>query len=367
MNKHILIRADASLNMGTGHLMRCLALAQYLQNHQINPIFICAELPENLQTRLVNENIDSILIDAELGSNKDAEITINVAKKYQVNWVIIDGYQFNSEYQKQLKEADFKILFLDDYGHCNYYYADLVLNQNFGANQELYKNRENYTKLLLGSDYTLLRKDFLLWQKWEREIKPHAHKILVTMGGSDPDNVTLKVIQALSLIFDPPQSPLIRIFDPPQPPLIRGELEIIVIVGGSNPHFDSLKTYCDTLPFNITLKQNVDDMPKLMAWADMAICAGGSTNWELAFMGLPSIIITIADNQKEIAQNLANMGLIISLGWWENVTIDMIRNAILGLIQNQNKRENMSYLGRQLIDGKGCDRIFLSMLYNDKQ
>jgi len=275
-----------------------------------------------------------------------------------------------------------KILFFDDYGHCNYYYSDLVLNQNFGANQELYKNRESYTKLLLGSDYTLLRKEFLSWQKWEREIKPYANKILVTMGGSDPDNVTLKVIKALSLIFESPD-------DPPQPPFVRGEsktrkwlirgesktggcliggdLEVVVIVGGSNPHFDSLKSYCDTLPFNLSLKQNVANMTELMAWADMAICAGGSTNWELAFMGLPSIVITIADNQREIAQNLADMGLIISLGWWENITIDMLKNAILGLISDKNKRKKMSYLGKTLIDGQGCDRIFQAMIYNDKQ
>jgi len=128
INEFILIRADASLNIGTGHIMRCLALAQYLQNHQVKPIFICAELPNNLQTRLINENIKFILINAELGSDQDAKITINLANQYQVNWIIIDGYQFNSEYQKQLKEAGFKILFFDDYGHCNYYYADLILN-----------------------------------------------------------------------------------------------------------------------------------------------------------------------------------------------------------------------------------------------
>lgn len=356
----VLIRADASLNIGTGHIMRCLALAQYLQNHQINPIFICVELPDKLQRRLINEKIKFILIDAELGSNQDAQISINLAQKYQAHWLIIDGYQFNSEYQKQLKEAGFKILFFDDYGHCNYYYADLVLNQNFGANKELYKNRESYTKLLLGSDYTLLRKEFLSWQQWQREIKPYANKILVTMGGSDPDNVTLKVIQALSLIFESPD-------DPPQPPLVRGDLEVVVIVGGSNPHFDSLKSYCDTLPFNLTLKQNVANMTELMGWGDMAICAGGSTNWELAFMGLPSIIITVAYNQREIAQNLADMGLIISLGWWENITIDMLKNAILGLISDKNKRAKMSYLGKTLIDGQGCDRIFQAMIYNDKQ
>jgi UDP-2,4-diacetamido-2,4,6-trideoxy-beta-L-altropyranose hydrolase len=355
MFSNIIIRGDASLNMGTGHIMRCLAFAQYLQKYQINLIFICVELPNKLQTRLINEKIKFILINAELDSNQDAKITINLAQKYQVNWVIVDGYQFNGEYQKKLKEAGFKILFFDDYGHCNYYYADLVLNQNFGANQELYKNRENYTKLLLGSDYTLLRKEFLSWQKWEREIKPYANKILITMGGSDPDNVTLKVIQSLALIFDPPQ-----------PPLVRGELEIITIIGGSNPHFEYLKTYCDALPINIILKQNVEDMPELMAWADIAICAGGSTNWELAFMGLPSIVITIADNQKEIAQNLAQMGLIISLGWWKNVTIETIKKVILNLIQDKKKREKMSYLGIQLIDGRGCDRLFQAMIYKNK-
>ncbi len=352
---NILFRADASLNIGTGHLMRCLALAQTMLNQKYNPILLTNISSSFLDQRLVNEDIKVIYLPENIDNFTDIQETIKTAKNNNSPWVIVDGYQFNSEYQKCLKEAGLKVLFFDDYGHCNYYYADLILNQNLGADESLYKNRESYTQLLLGNHYTLLRKEFLSWQQWQRIIKPLATKILITLGGSDPDNVTLKVIKSLKLIFDPPQPPLKRgEFD-------RKELEIIVILGGSNPHFNLLKSYCDTLNLNIKLKQNIINMPELMAWADLAIAAGGSTNWELLFMGLPSIIITIADNQIDIAKKLNKMGLIINLGWHEDGTIEIIKNAILRLINSPIKRQEMSQKGRKLIDGYGSMRILEKM------
>lgn len=343
---NILIRADASLIIGTGHLMRCLALAQTLIQNNYQPILLTNISSNFLESRLINEGIKIIYLLENIDRFTDIKETIKMAKNVNSQWVIVDGYQFDSTYQKQLKEAGLKVLFFDDYGHCNYYYADLILNQNLGASESLYPNRESYTQLLLGNDYTLLRKEFLQWQKWQREIKSIAKKILITLGGSDPDNVTLKIIKGLALILDFPQRPL-----------TIESLEIIVIVGGSNPHFNLLKFYCERLDLNIKIKQNMTNMTELMAWADLAIAAGGSTNWELLFMGLPSIIITIANNQIDIAKKLDEMGLIINLGWHQNVNIEMIKNAILQVSNSAKTRQKMSKQGRQLIDGYGSLRI----------
>ncbi len=344
----ILIRADASPEIGTGHIMRCLALAQNLQHQHIKPVFVCVNLPPQLATRLTSENIDFILINEDVASSNDAQTTIKLSRKYQCNCIIVDGYQFDYEYQKRLKQVGLKVLFFDDYGHCKHYCADLILNQNLGANESLYLNRESYTQLLLGTNYTLLRKEFWQWRKWQRYINPLAKKILVTLGGADPDNITFKVLQALSLF--------------------KQELEIIVIVGASNPNYEQLSSFCKSLNLNITLKKNVTSMPELMAWADIAVAAGGSTNWELAFMGLPSIILTIADNQQEIAHKLGEMGLTISLGWHENVTVEMIKDAIAKFRESPEQRYQMSKQGRKLIDGYGSSRVLEKMgLINDQK
>ena len=102
-------------------------------------------------------------------------------------------------------------------------------------------------------------------------------------------------------------------------------------------------------------------MPEWMAWADLAIAAGGSTNWELAFMGLPSVIITVAENQSAIAQQLGKMGVTISLGWYQQLTVNQLTTAILSLLSAQQKRQQMSEKGRQLVDGLGSQRIIEKM------
>jgi UDP-2,4-diacetamido-2,4,6-trideoxy-beta-L-altropyranose hydrolase len=354
-NFNMLIRADALPEIGIGHVMRCLSLAQAINNNKNKTVFVTNISSSFLEDRLISEGIEVHYLPENLDQLTDIQETIKIVQKLQKEWVIVDGYHFNGEYQKQLKKAGLKVLFFDDYGHCDYYYADIILNQNLGANKNLYLNRKNYTQLLLGTNYTLLRKEFWQWREWQRGINPVAKKILVTLGGSDPDNFTLKVIKALYSLSILPNLEIDDI------PLIREELEVIVIVGGSNPHFQELSSFCQSLDFNITLKRNVTNISELMAWADLAIAAGGSTNWELAFMGLPSIIITIADNQKEIAEKLGQMGLTISLGWHEEVTVEMIAEAIAKLKESPEQRYQMSKQGRKLIDGYGSSRVLEKM------
>ncbi|MCX5964345.1 MAG: UDP-2,4-diacetamido-2,4,6-trideoxy-beta-L-altropyranose hydrolase [Cyanobacteria bacterium] len=348
---YLLIRADASAQIGMGHVMRCLALAQVWQTHQGRSLLVMANSVPPLEPRLHSEGIKFIYLTAQPGSLEDSRETIAIAHQFRASWIVVDGYQFNAEYQKQLKEAGLKVLFFDDYGHCDHYYADLILNQNIGAEESLYCNRENQTKLLLGSDYTLLRKEFLEWQIWPREIKPIATNILVTLGGGDPDNVTLKVLQALATLPNSSRSPLNQEI-----------LDIKIVVGSNNPHFQQLDAFCQDLNLSIKLLQNVTNMPELMAGADLAIAAGGSTNWELAFMGLPSLVITIADNQKAIAAELDRQGVIINLGWHQEVTIEKISLVLRELIGDRPRREGMSQKGRDLVDGNGAMRVVSEMV-----
>ncbi|OBQ20687.1 UDP-2,4-diacetamido-2,4,6-trideoxy-beta-L-altropyranose hydrolase [Anabaena sp. AL93] len=340
---NILIRADASAQIGTGHIMRCLALAQAWQDQGGRAIFVLSNKSPALEARLLSEQMLILHLSVEVGSDEDAHQTVDFAYQFAPKWVVVDGYHFGAEYQKAIKDFGNSLLFFDDYGHSNCYYSDLVLNQNISAHQDLYINREPYTKLLLGTDYTLLRKEFCQWLQWHRKINLVASKILVTLGGSDPDNVTLKVIQALQLVNS-------------------DNLEVIVVVGGSNPHYEKLQAEVAKSRILITLQQNVTNMPELMAWADIAIAAGGSTNWELAFMGLPSLVITVADNQKDITAKLDRQGVIINLGWHQNVTIEGLSLAIQDLIGDRPHRETMSKKGQQLVDGNGAKRVVSAMV-----
>ena len=338
----LIVRADASTKIGTGHVMRCLALAQCWQEQGGTVIFIMSNSTPALEVRLKSEKIEIVHLLAESGSVKDAQETVILAQKLNVDWVVIDGYKFQEDYQKTFQNYHLKTLFIDDYGHSNYYYGDIVLNQNINADQSLYQNREAYTKLLLGSSYTLLRQEFRKLPLKTKNISLIGTKVLVTLGGGDPDNVTLKVMQALSDIK-------------------VNDLEVLVVIGVSNPYYDQLNLLVQSLSFSIKLVQNVTDMPELMAWADIAIAAGGSTNWELAFMGLPSVIIVIADNQQRIAKKLHEQEIIINLGWHQQIIPEQIGLTVQALIGDRARREMMSQKGQQLIDGKGAMRVISEM------
>lgn len=340
----LLIRVDASTKIGTGHVMRCLALAQALQDEGGEAIFALATHAPNLESRLKSEGMKVVHLEIEAGSVEDASETSALAHSCSCQWVVVDGYHFQGEYQRIIKNVGLSLLFIDDYGHAKHYYADFVLNQNVYAHEGLYQNRESYTKLLLGTKYALLRREFWQWQGWVREIPPVARKILVTLGGADPDNVTLKVIQAL-------------------PELTVQGLEVVVVVGGSNPNYEKLLAAVKKSEVSIELRSNVTNMPELMAWADVAIAAGGSTTWELAFMGLPSLLIVLADNQRAIADTLNNMGVAVNLGWHDDVSTDYLLSKVAQLIKEEERRSQMTKLSQQLVDGDGSVRV-LSCLDN---
>lgn len=334
MTDTLVVRVDANVRLGTGHFMRCLALAQAWQESGGTCHFIMADSPPFIQSRLTSENV--ALTTLNLGYDQlDVDQTIALAKILEAYVLILDGYHFDASYQKKVKEADIKLLIFDDYGHASHYWADFILNQNISAKAQCYANRESYSQLLLGTKYTLLRREFWPYRDYKRQIPVTARKILVTLGGSDPDNVTDKVIQALKPLSD---------------------IEIKVIVGGSNPHYSLLAKAVSDAPF-IQLYQSISNMPEVMVWADVAISAGGSTCWELAYLGVPSLIVILADNQQLVVEELDRFGAAINLGWYHQLSRTIIITTLLDLCRSSEKRSKISLCCQQLVDGIGGERV----------
>jgi UDP-2,4-diacetamido-2,4,6-trideoxy-beta-L-altropyranose hydrolase len=333
---NLFFRTDASLTMGTGHVMRCIALAQAAQDAGGRDAFALAESTAGIRAKLAEESCDVLPISAEAGSERDWGQCISLAREQRADWIVVDGYQFGDDYQRALKAAGFKVLFLDDYGHAAHYSADLVLNQNAQAKESLYAVREPYIRLLLGTEYCLLRREFSSWRGWKREIAPVGSKVLVTMGGSDPDNVTEVVIAALQHL---------------------PHLEATVVVGGSNPHFDSLQRLASQGGQRFRLLRSVDNMPELMAWADVAVSGAGSTCWEMCLLQLPMLLIDLADNQKPIAGALDAMGAAIHLGASGNVSAGEVAERVRNLLAAGTDRASLSKRCGQLVDGRGAERV----------
>ncbi len=339
----LLIRADATTQMGTGHLMRCLALAQAAKRQGRMVHFAIFACPVPLQRRLMDEGFKlHCLLGCDLGSLLDAQKTVRFAEQLQCDWICVDGYQFGSEYQQYLKTSGCRSLFLDDYGHASFYYTDLILNQNLSAQTNFYQNRNTNTSLLLGIRYTLLREEFWRWRGWQRQIPTVANHLLITLGGSDPNNVTSWILDALQNI--PNQT-----------------FKITVIIGNSNPHRSVLIEQVKHSIHEIDLVFDATDMSSYLVNADLAISAGGGTTWELAFLGLPSLIVPLADNQSAIAQALHDQGIAISVGVASELNVHQFINRLQQLSNDPEQRQIMSQKGQALIDGEGVDRVVMAM------
>lgn len=339
--KHLVIRVDASAQIGTGHLMRCLALAQAWKDAGGKAIFITACESDGLLQQLREGGFDIHVLAHPYPEPGDWDYTKDTLAAYPNAWVVLDGYHFDEIYQQRVKEAGHRLLVIDGKAHLKHYYADLVLNQNLHAEQ-LHYSCEPYTHLLLGTRYVLLRREFLAWRDWKREIPQVARRVLVTLGGSDSNNNMLKVIQALQKVDVP-------------------GLEAIVVLGAINPHADVLQAAISQSSIPIRLIHDAQNMPELMTKADLAITAGGITPWEMCFTGLPMLIIITADNQRDNVRAMHQAGIAENLGWYKNVDKENITGQLRVMMDSQELRQSMSHTQRKMVDGSGTERVLLKM------
>lgn len=342
-NSTLLIRADANEKSGIGHLMRCIALAQSWQRYGGNVLFLSNCTHSFLKNSIKNKGFGLIHTGP---SYPDKNNGIAAMQEFlQVNspaWAVLDGYNFTPDHHRMIRETGTRLLVLDDNNHLPFYDADILLNQNLEAEKLSYKYPADCT-CLLGPSFTLLREEFLTLSRPASDIPDQANRLLLSMGGADPDNTTLKVILALNQL--PPDT-----------------ICVDIVIGPANPYFEVLKPTLNRANYPYRIVSASGNMPQLMIEADMAVSAGGSTAWELSYLGVPTIYIALAENQRSIIKAVSNADAGINAGRHHQIRADQLSKMIHTLIMDKNKRMNLSVNAAKLISGKGADNVVSRML-----
>jgi UDP-2,4-diacetamido-2,4,6-trideoxy-beta-L-altropyranose hydrolase len=338
------IRVDANPQIGNGHIIRCFALAQMWIQQGGTVYFISTVTNPALQKMILDSSAKIQSISAEPGSFEDAQATSKFSHSVKAQWLVVDGYNFNEVFQKEVYSSGIRTFIIDDYRHSPEYYADVILNQNVYANKKMYKACGTVNKLLLGPKYALIRQEFLqLKQKDNNSNKSQEKKrILVTFGGSDPDNITKKVIDALN-------TPEFENF------------EINVIISPTNSHYLDFKLLSKNHDSNFRFFFNPKNIAELMANSDLAISGAGSTTMELALLQVPMVLIVIAENQQKVADALRRKECAISLGGKNQVNQEKIRKSIKILLEYPSEREKITKRAGKLVDGNGSKRVVTTL------
>ncbi len=338
----LLVRADATVRSGTGHVMRCLALAQAWQHAGGDVIFAMAQCNSAIRERLRSERVELADIEAEPASAGDVRQTITAVRLHNAEWLVVDGYHFSAYYLAELQNVC-PLLAIDDNGELEFYSAELVLNQNVHACAEMYVNRAPHTRLLLGLRYALLRNEFAAYRNWARKVSARGTRVLLTMGGSDPKDLTPCIMSALA-------------------DLSIDDLLIRVVVGGSAENRSGVAEKAERFPGRVEVMSNVANMAELMAWADLAIAGAGTTCWEMCLLGVPAVLVVVAENQRFIAEHLARIGAAVNAGSAESLDCSFVAHVTAELLENGDRRFKMSEAGRQLVDGLGSERVRAALL-----
>ncbi len=330
------IRADGSCKIGMGHIMRCLALAHALRSKGAEVFFICRNYDVSVQKKIRSERFSCYTIQCPSGQQQDWNASLKVLRSRRANALLVDHYELGQWYHRAVKRNGYKLFVIVDQPLLKKYWADVVLNQNVESDPRDYRVLPG-TKIICGPRYALLRKEFLLCRLTRRCYSGNNRfKVLVTLGGADPRNQTLKVLKAI-----------VRI-----PQVSYGT----VVLGMAFKHRTSVIEFCRDHPRIKSVEVPIS-MARLMAQADFAVSGAGSTCYELAYMGLPYLTLVLAQNQKHIASGLARLGVSANLGNYSHVSITRIRSVVEQLLRQRKKMTAMSRRGRKLVDGKGCERV----------
>ena len=284
-----IIRADASPQMGTGHVMRCFALAQAAQDMGLTVHLMGRVNVPWVLEKLRSENIPFTRLEGEVPKEESPEAFLALIRESGLHpdWIVTDGYHFTLPCQKAVREAGYKLLVIDDYNHLPEYSCDILLNQNLGAEDFAYSG-DIGTKLL-GPKYALLRREFVQARQRaeQRQFPAKPEKLLLTLGGGDFSSFLPSIADALTL------------------PELTG-CTLRVIQGGMRE--EDIRRSLAKCPATLEILGRVDDMPALLLDTDLCITAGGSTCWELCAMGVPFLVLAIAENQKNVCGSLCKAG-----------------------------------------------------------
>lgn len=333
----LLIRADASVTIGTGHMMRSLALAQAWQDAGGVARFAVREMPDALVSRLVSECGELARIVAIPGSPDDAVETVAHARQLQAEWVVVDGDRFRGEFVRTLQSAGIPLALIDDFGNREFFPVDLIVNPNSDVDESLYRQRGFAGTLLAGEAFVLLRREFRKSPQ-RPDVQQRRTTILVTLGGSDPENLAPSIAKALGACH---------------------EFEVTVVAG---PGYDKVSELKGHQSNTLRVVQNPSNIEDLMRNSGLAVIAAGGTLWELLAVGC--VVLSYSRNlvQGRVVKDLAARSVVLDMGETRSFNPEKLVSAIRELIGVPAKRQRMVDLGQTLVDGLGAMRVVEEML-----
>lgn len=369
----VAFRTDASLQMGSGHVMRCLTLADALKAQGADCHFISREHPghllEVIRQRGYKVNsllahvvpaqaaIKSIVKEAPsqqqepahtawLGSSwqTDAQETAAILASLQLDWLVVDHYALDQRWEEALAPHIRKLIVIDDLAdrpHC----CDLLLDQNLGSQPEHYAQWvPAHCQVLTGPHYALLRPEFAALRPYSlqrRQAQPGLRQLLITMGGVDQPNATGQVLHVLKTCALP------------------ADCRITVVMGLTAPWLQNVRELAAQMPWPTEVVVNVSDMAQRMADSDLAIGAAGSTSWERCCLGLPTLMVVLADNQQDGAQALEAAHAARLIGAVSDIATKLPL-AVRELIDSECQ-SRMSLAASAITDGQGAEKILKAM------
>jgi UDP-2,4-diacetamido-2,4,6-trideoxy-beta-L-altropyranose hydrolase len=350
---NIVFRVDASARMGVGHIMRCLTLAEEMRARGSEVHFVCREHPGNLNDLLRQKGMLVTALPAQslsesadddyaawLGETQavDAGQTVAALKGVKPDWLVVDHYSIDVEWERLLSSHIGQLMVIDDLANRQHD-CDVLLDQNYSVEREkCYAGLVPDTcKLLVGPRYALLRPEYAAHRKSQVSQNGGSQTVLVYFGGSDLQNMTGLTLNVLTY-----------------PELCS--LDVDVVIGANNPHRLALEKQATRRP-RTRIHGSRPHLADLMARADLSVGAGGATTWERMCLGLPSIVMSVADNQRSVSEGLAQAGLIEYIGDASEVRDIELAAAIKQLIENRNQRLAFAVKTQLLVDGLGTVRI----------
>lgn len=342
----VLIRADASPTIGSGHIARCLTLARVLRTQGSHVAFACRRLPGHRLDALQSEGFETFALpDRYAGEDPEQAIesmlpwqadidalAMQLEGQPEFDWVIADHYGLDHHWQTAARRFAPRIAAVDDLA-TRRYSVDLLLNQNLSGLSENYQPLlPAGCRTLLGPRFAMLREEF---SGPTIEIKPAARRVLVNFGGFDAARQTHHAMLALADF---------------------SALEVDFVAGADNPAWAEMQALAESRP-HWRLHSFVSDFHRRMTEADLFIGAGGGTSWERAALGLPTICIAVSNNQQANGEVMAAAGAHVFMGAREQVSVEQLRDAIGFVVDNFYLRQSLAERSRQLVDGRGALRV----------
>lgn len=359
---HVFFRADASVSLGTGHVVRCATLAEALQQRGVEVSFACVAETGHMSDWLTSRGF---MVHPLADYSAEAFTGLLATLSVHPDWLVVDHYQLDKAWETAVRPAVGRIFVIDDLAR-DAHDCDALLNQN---SLDAVAVVARYQSLLpatahrlLGPEYALLRPSFVdarqaLRSSQYRQRRRHgtARRLLVFMGGTDPRGETMRVLSAL---------------ERPELAETVAPVEVDVIVGEGNPERELIAQRCNRRN-NWRFHCQTDAMADLMLEADFAVTAGGVTTWEKLCVGLPSAVIAVAENQFAVSLEVASVGAQVFLGRppvlpnAENLASvpiasdAAIQSALFKWLSqaNEKKRHDMAQKALFLVDGRGTERV----------